>query len=96
MLKGYLGRKALSLRRGILSLNQDRHLCQGQPAAVKVSAFLVPELPRTFGPSNRIARKLVRHSTHSTTVGLHQPLSFTDTHKRSIYGSISTLSSSKQ
>ena len=29
MLKGYLGRQALSLRRGILSLNQDRHLCQG-------------------------------------------------------------------
>ena len=29
MLKGCLGRQALSLRRGILSLNQDRHLCQG-------------------------------------------------------------------
>ena len=29
MLKGYLGRQALSLRRGILSLNQDRYLCQG-------------------------------------------------------------------
>ena len=47
MLIGYLGRQALSLTRGILSLNQDRHLCQGTTCSGQGLSSLGVRVTRT-------------------------------------------------
>ena len=55
MLKGYLGRQALSLRRGILSLNQDRHLCQGATCSGQGLSILGARVALTV-PFNNISK----------------------------------------
>ena len=59
MLKGYLGRQALSLRRGILSLNQDRHLCQGATCSGQGLSILGARV----APYNNLQEKYVKFDT---------------------------------